>query len=261
MFIPVTSSVPRRKPYVTVLLIISNVVVFILMHVKPSLFLNAFDIYDAQGKLAFTPVSLIRGYRLWTIVSSMFVHANVLHLAGNMIYLFFFGSAVESAMGGKRFLIFYLMCGLSAALFHVLSIALIPTDYLLSQSILNPWVTPVVGASGAVSGVMGAYLVYYPRSRMTVAYPIIFIPLFFTMSSWVYVLSWFILQVIFGLMVLTGYAVSSIAYWAHVGGFVMGIALAPVMLSEESKGRIKYMGIIEEMLKAHSSLYIEEDFG
>lgn len=237
-----------------------NVAVFILMHINPSMFLNAFDLYDAQTRLAFTPVSIVRGDRLWTLLSSMFVHANVLHLVGNMIYLLFFGSAVESAMGSKRFLLFYILCGLSASLFHVLSISIVPIDYLLSRSILNPWITPVVGASGAISGVMGAYFIYYPRSRMTIAYPIIFIPFFFTVPSWVYVLSWFILQVFFGLMALTGVAVSSIAYWAHIGGFITGVALAPVMLSEVVKKRIRYMWILEEMMKTPSALYVEEDF-
>ncbi|MEM1662451.1 MAG: rhomboid family intramembrane serine protease [Desulfurococcaceae archaeon] len=260
MFIPVSSAAPRRKPFVTILLLLVNVVVFILMYLKPSLILNSSSVDEVQRKLAFIPVALLRGDRLWTLITCMFVHGDIFHLISNMIFLLVFGSAVEGVMGHRRFIIFYILCGLSASLFHILSISIIPQEFILPYYSINPWVTPVIGASGAISGVLGAYLIYYPRSKMTVVYPIILIPLIITIPAWVYVLIWFTIQLFLGMLVLVGYVVSSIAYWAHIGGFLTGVALSPLFMSRVMKMRIKYLRMIEKFFREPLSLYVEEEF-
>lgn len=260
MFIPVSSAVPRRKPFATILLFATNVAVFILMYLKPSLFLNSTSIDDVQRRLAFIPIGMLRGDRLWTLITCMFVHGDIFHLLSNMIFLLVFGTAVEGVMGRRRFITFYILCGLSASLFHMLSIAIIPQEFILPSYPFNPWVTPVIGASGAISGVLGAYLIYFPRSRMTVVYPIILIPLVLTVPAWVYVLVWFAIQLILGTLVLVGYAASSIAYWAHIGGFLTGVALSPLFMSSAMKRRVKYLRMIEKYFREPSSLYVEEEF-
>ncbi|MEM1878045.1 MAG: rhomboid family intramembrane serine protease, partial [Desulfurococcaceae archaeon] len=146
------------------------------------------------------------------------------------------------------------------SLFHILSISIIPQEFILPYYSINPWVTPVIGASGAISGVLGAYLIYYPRSKMTVVYPIILIPLIITIPAWVYVLIWFTIQLFLGMLVLVGYVVSSIAYWAHIGGFLTGVALSPLFMSRVMKMRIKYLRMIEKFFREPLSLYVEEEF-
>ncbi|OYT40308.1 MAG: rhomboid family intramembrane serine protease, partial [Desulfurococcales archaeon ex4484_58] len=173
MFLPIRISAPHRTPYVTFTLIAINVIVFALIMTNPSSIVpGAIDYYDAQRRLAIVPASIVRGENLWTLITAMFVHADIFHLIGNMLFLFFFGGSVESAMGYRNYLVFYILCGLSATLFHILSITFVPTEYLFTTYTLNPWVTPVLGASGAISGVLGAYLIYYPRSRITFVYPV-----------------------------------------------------------------------------------------
>ncbi len=261
MGLPISITAPRKFPVVTITIILINVVVFALMYIDPSALVpGANNAYEVQIALAATPAAIIRGENLWTLITAMFIHANIYHLLGNMLFLFVFGGPVESAMGSKRFLVFYILSGLAADLFHILSISLIPKEYLLTKAVLNPWVTPTLGASGAISGVMGAYFIYYPRTRVTFIYPIFIIPLILYLPAWVYVTIWFIYQLIMGLVSLLG-VVTSVAYWAHIGGFITGIALAPYFLDPKIKMWIK----IRRMLWSHvyrdiSDHYYEEEF-
>jgi membrane associated rhomboid family serine protease len=261
MGIPISITAPRKRPIVTTLLILANTVVFILMYIAPSLLApGATSVEDVQRSLSLVPIAVVRGENLWTILTAMFLHANFLHLFFNMLFLFVFGAAVESATGSKRFLILYLLSGLAAYLFHIMSIALMPREYLLTRIILDPWITPVLGASGAISGVMGAYLIYYPRTRVTFIYPIFIIPLILYLPAWVYVLIWFFLQLVMGLMMFLG-VFSSVAYWAHVGGFLAGVALAPYLLDP----RIKLWIRIRRMLLRYRGrdimdYYYDEEF-
>jgi len=143
------------------------------------------------------------------LLTSMFLHGSWMHLLGNMWFLWLFGNNIEDSMGRLRFLGFYLLCGLTAA---------------LGQVIANPAAAvPMVGASGAISGVMGAYLLLYPRVRV---YALIFIFIFFTsvaLPAWVMLGYWFLLQFLSGIFAVRGEA--GVAFWAHIGGFVAGVVL------------------------------------
>lgn len=157
------------------------------------------------------PQSIMRGENLYTLFTSMFMHGGIFHLGFNMLYLYIFGDNVEDAFGHRRYFIFYLLCGLVASIAHVLTT-------------MDPMV-PTIGASGAISGVLGAYLVLHPRARiqtLVLAYVIavVSIPAVF------FLVFWFILQLFYGSLILAFEVPSQTAYWAHIGGFVAGLALA-----------------------------------
>jgi membrane associated rhomboid family serine protease len=141
----------------------------------------------------------------------MFMHANWLHLLGNMLFLYIFGDNVEDILGHAGYFIFYLICGLAAAFAHILSLYLgltYPSDFTVG----------VVGASGAISGVLGAYLVLYPKARILtwIIYFILPIPAIIFLGFW------FFMQWLYGLYEVN----SGVAYWAHIGGFIAGMVLA-----------------------------------
>ncbi len=259
--IPVHQTAPRRMPIVTITIIIINIIIYAWINLAPQTILpGVTSVYEVQRELSMIPIAIIRGEKLWTLFTAMFLHANIWHLLGNMIFLFFFGGPVESVMGRKRYLAFYLIGGLTADLFHIMSITLIPSQYLISGKVLfNPWVTPTLGASGAISAVMGAYLVFYPRSRITMVYPIWIIPLIFTLPAWAYILFWFLYQLIMGLITLLGFT-SSVAFWAHIGGFISGIALAPYFMDPIIKRQVReYKKMIHEYTTMQE-YYAEEEF-
>jgi membrane associated rhomboid family serine protease len=145
-----------------------------------------------------------------TLFTSMFLHGGFMHLAGNMLYLWIFGDNVEVALGWKRFITFYLVCGLAAA---------------GAQTLVNPQSDiPMIGASGAISGVLGAYLMLFPRATVRVLmfpFGIFGVPALIVLGVW------------FGMQLLNGFGSSGagggVAFWAHVGGFVAGMALIPLM--------------------------------
>jgi membrane associated rhomboid family serine protease len=151
------------------------------------------------------------GRQVSHLFTSMFLHGSWLHLLGNMWFLWIFGNNVEDAMGGPRFVAFYLLCGLAAALAQV---ALDPASEV-----------PMVGASGAISGVMGAYLVLYPRVRVFAMVPIGFMLTSIALPAWTMLVYWLVIQLVSGLTVLRGATGGGVAFWAHVGGFVAGAAL------------------------------------
>lgn len=151
---------------------------------------------------------------LFTPITSMFLHGGWMHLLGNCLFFWVFGNNVEDSMGHVRFVVFYLACGLAAAAAHV---ALDPASPV-----------PTVGASGAISGIMGAYLVLYPQVRVKMLVPIIIYPLIVHLRAWVVLLWWFAVQVLSGLpqlMSLRREVSGGVAVWAHVGGFVAGVVL------------------------------------
>lgn len=149
-----------------------------------------------------------------TPITSMFLHGGWMHLLGNCLFFWVFGNNVEDSMGHVRFLAFYLLCGLAAAGAHV---------------VLDPGSpVPTVGASGAISGVMGAYLLLYPHVRVKMLVPIVIYPLIVHMRAWIVLLWWFGVQVLSGLpqlMSLRREVSGGVAVWAHVGGFVAGVVL------------------------------------
>lgn len=193
-----------RFPYVNIALIVINIAIFVLTLLTGT-FESTIELYGMR------PIEVLAGKRLETLFISMFLHGGILHILGNMLYLYIFGDNVEDALGHGKFLAFYLGTGVIASLIHAL------TDP--SSEI------PTIGASGAISGVLGAYLVLYPRARVYTAvgiylfWRIIMVPAIFFLGFW------FLLQVFSASVTwLTGIS-EGVAYWAHIGGFVAGALL------------------------------------
>jgi membrane associated rhomboid family serine protease len=187
------------------------------------------------------PAYVVAGERLYTLLTSMFLHGGLAHIIGNMLYLYIFGDNVEVAMGKMRYLTFYILSGLSAALFHIVSIAFMPPE-ALANSILSsgvsPWLIPAIGASGAISGVLGAYLLLFPTATVRIVSFWWFFPVVLGLPAYAYILIWFIYQLVMGLAVsLTG-VTAGVAFWAHVGGFIVGMALTPVFVDKERLRRL-----------------------
>jgi membrane associated rhomboid family serine protease len=152
-----------------------------------------------------------------TIVTSMFLHGSIWHLIGNMLYLFIFGNNIEDAMGHARFLLFYLLSGVVAA---------------LTMAMMDPAsAIPMVGASGAISGVLGAYMLLYPRAKVTVIVPIVIVFYPFRIAAVWVVGVWFAMQLWSATTINPGSP--GVAWWAHVGGFLAGMALTPLLKSAD----------------------------
>ncbi len=159
-----------------------------------------------------------------TLLTSMFLHGGLMHLLGNMWFLWVFGDNVEDELGHGRFVAFYLLSGLGAA---ALQIAMDPDSRI-----------PMIGASGAIAGVLGGYLVRHPRARIVTLIPLGFLWHTAELPAFVFILLWFAYQVLLGLLSLGGAAGGGVAWWAHVGGFVAGVLLVFVMAPREgSRGR------------------------
>lgn len=163
----------------------------------------------------------------WALLTSMFLHGGWMHIIGNMWFLYLFGDNVEDRMGPLRFLAFYLLCGVAAALTHVL---------LHADSKV-----PVIGASGAISGVMGAYFILFPKSRVITLIVILLIIRLVEIPAQVYLGLWFVLQLLSGFVSLgAADGFSSVAWWAHIGGFVAGMVLMPVFVRRRQPSRRSY---------------------
>jgi membrane associated rhomboid family serine protease len=153
------------------------------------------------------------GRQAWNVLTSMFLHGSWMHLLGNMWFLWLFGNNIEDSMTRPRFLVFYLLCGLAAALL---------------QTVTQPDSRiPMVGASGAISGVMGAYLILFPRVRVFTLVPLGFFITTIALPAWAMLLYWAFLQFIGGFGAV-GEEGGGVAFWAHVGGFVAGIVLVKI---------------------------------
>ena len=210
--IPIRDQIPtRRVPFVNYILIAANIFVFILQYLAGA---NQ----DALiYQFALIPAAFTGGISLSNIsdiFTSMFMHAGLAHLGGNMLYLWIFGDNVEDSMGHGRYLLFYLIGGLVASLAHIFTN---PASQI-----------PTVGASGAIAAVLGAYLVLYPNSRVLTIIPLGFF-LRMTMIPAAIVLGlWFVLQLFSGVLSMGGPDVGGVAFWAHIGGFVAGVILAKI---------------------------------
>jgi len=211
--IPIRDQIPtQRIPVINYLLIAANVVVFILQWMAGSA-QEAFVYQFALIPANFTS-SLDLG-DISDIFTSMFMHAGLAHIGGNMLYLWIFGDNVEDSMGAGKYLIFYLVGGLVASLTHILT---------------NPGSQiPTVGASGAIAAVLGAYLVLYPRSRVMTIIPLGFFLRMTMVPASIVLGLWFVLQLFSGVLSLGGPDVGGVAFWAHIGGFVTGVVLAKLL--------------------------------
>ena len=205
--IPLYDTVRTRKfPLVNVLLIVVNVLVFFYeLQLSPS----ALERFISTWGLVSTRVVSHPTIAWITLFTSMFLHGGWLHLIGNMWFLYIFGDNVEGRMNGARYLIFYLLSGVAAALLQVF---ILPTSQV-----------PTIGASGAIAGVLGAYLISFPRARIASLVPILFIFTIIEIPAAIFLILWFALQVFSGLFAIQGANASGIAWWAHVGGFVFGM--------------------------------------
>lgn len=219
----------KRYPVMTVSLIILNVAVFLYEVSLPSTELESIVLSYGTIPAHFAP-GTAEGQGLpvavLSLFTSMFLHGGWLHVLGNMWYLWIFGDNIEDRMGHFRFLIFYLVCGLAAGLAHV--------GLNLSSTI------PSIGASGAVAGVLGAYLLSYPFARILtivplfIFWPIIELPAILVLGSW------FLVQFLYGTTALqssTAQAAGGVAWWAHIGGFIAGILLLRFFASSPRRRR------------------------
>ena len=224
--IPIRDTIrSRTAPVVTVGLIIVNVMVFLHeIGLGPYLekFVYAYGLIPRR--FVYWPGDPLDPLRYLPIFTSMFWHGGWLHLISNMLYLWIFGDNVEDRLGHLRYLLFYLLSGAVAG---------------LTQVALNPNSTlPTVGASGAIAGVLGAYLVSFPRSRVLTLIPIIIFPWFVEIPAFVYLAFWFILQLLEGLGSLGAPSdTGGVAVWAHVGGFIAGVVLVKILQPPRSRTR------------------------
>ncbi len=220
--IPIRDQIPtRRVPFVNYILIAANILVFVLQ------WLAGANQETLVYQFALIPSAFNDGIGFSdfsTIFTSMFMHAGLAHLGGNMLYLWIFGDNVEDSMGHSRFLLFYLLGGLIASLAHIFTN---PASQI-----------PTVGASGAIAAVLGAYLVLYPNSKVLTIIPLGFF-LRMTMVPAAIVLGlWFVLQLFSGVLSMGGPDVGGVAFWAHIGGFVAGVILAKLFSKKRYKDTI-----------------------
>jgi membrane associated rhomboid family serine protease len=195
---------------VTASLIAVNTIIFLYQATMSPYALNQF-----VAQWGIIPDQM-HGAALLTLGTSMFLHGGWLHLIGNMLFLWVFGRNLEDLIGGGRFLTFYLACGLIAAVVHVM---------LNAHS-----TTPTIGASGAIAGVMGGYLIKFPKARITTLVPIFFFITTMEIPAAFLLLYWFAMQFVSGLgsLAITDYSAGGIAWFAHVGGFIAGLLLIRV---------------------------------
>jgi len=207
---PIRDTQPSySKPVVTVFLIVINLLVF--------LYEFSLDGYS-QNEFVATYALVPEHFQFINILTSMFLHGGWMHVLGNMWFLWIFGDNIEDILGHSKYLMFYLLCGVVASLTHIL---------------LNPGSTlPSVGASGAIAGVLGAYLLLFPRARVTTLIPI-FIFFWIRDLPAIFILGlWFVLQLFSGVgspSVAGQEQAGGVAYFAHIGGFILGMILIAVM--------------------------------
>jgi membrane associated rhomboid family serine protease len=198
------------------LLILLNIVVFFYELSLPAqqgqALVFAFGLTPAHVQLLFASPGITLGQAFLPMLTSMFLHGGWMHLLGNMLFLWVFGGSVEEEFGHFQYLVFYLFCGVGAAIVH--------TIFNWGSRI------PTVGASGAISGVMGAFIVLFPRARVTTLIPALF--LFFTVQIPAFLMMgyWFLIQVFSGVASLGVSNQGGVAWWAHVGGFLLGAFIA-----------------------------------
>jgi membrane associated rhomboid family serine protease len=207
-------------PHVTRLLLIANIVIFVVYWLSASnILLGDRFAAEIEDKFTMIPAEIIRGQRLFTLFTSMFMHAGWFHLLGNMLFLYVFGDNVEDAFGHASYLALYLIGGLIAGLAQI----------LISMLLLGDLTIGVIGASGAISGVLGAYLVLYPTARIVTLVGYFIVPL----PAILFLGFWFIMQWAYGIFDPLG----GVAYFAHIGGFIAGILLGLTIGRKRKKAR------------------------
>jgi hypothetical protein len=208
----------RTYPVVNTAIITVNILVFLVqMSRGPDLekFLFFYGLVPAKFSSPELAAYFSLGDRLFSLFSFMFLHGGFLHLLGNMWSLYIFGDNIEERLGALKYLGFYLACGMASGLVHLV--------FNLSSQV------PTIGASGAIAGVMGAYFLLYPHAKILTLIPILFIPWFVEIPAFFFLGLWFFLQ----LLNAAGShgQMAGIAWWAHIGGFVFGMALVKLAMN------------------------------
>lgn len=217
--IPIRDNLYRRSfPFVTLLLILANALIFFYQKTLPPRAVEHFFYqYGLVPGLITEPFIALRlglaSGLIRPFFTSIFLHANIGHLLGNMWALWIFGDNVEDHMGPFKFLLFYTLSGIGAGLIHFLTNihSLVPT----------------IGASGAIAGIMGAFMILYPRARIVTLLPIIFFYTIVNIPAFIYLGIWFFSQLYFGALTLGAATAGGIAWWAHIGGFIIGLFILP----------------------------------
>lgn len=224
--VPLRDDNPTQiTPYVTYGLIAANILVFLyelsLTPEQLEQFFRVWAVVPAQLSAGFAGNAPVSGLPEWiTLFSSQFLHGGFLHIAGNMLFLWIFGNNVEDRLGHVKYVIFYLLCGALAA---------------LTQWFFSPYSQiPSLGASGAIAGVMGAYILRYPQAKVLTLVPLGFFLTTFRIPAVFFLGWWFIQQALYGIAGLNaptniGMEGGGVAYWAHAGGFVFGAILGPIL--------------------------------
>ncbi len=213
---PVRDNVPgpRSFPIATIALILVNAAVFVFqLTLSDRQLQELIYLFGIVPRRYTHPVwASWVGYpdNYWPFLTSMFLHGGWIHIISNMWTLWIFGDNVEGRMGSFRFVLYYILCGIAAGVVHTLSNA--------SETM------PVVGASGAIAGVLAAYAFLFPLARIICVIPIFFYPLFVEVHAFLYMGFWFLMQFFSGTLALTDrHHAGGIAWWAHIGGFVFGV--------------------------------------
>lgn len=232
--IPLRDTIQSKNyPIVNTAIIILNVLIFFVelgQGSRLNQFIFNYGLVPARYSVPEIAAHLSFGKQAFALLSFMFIHGGFWHLLGNMWCLYIFGDNVEDRLGSIRYLIFYLLCGWASGLSHL----------------FTNWHSqiPTIGASGAIAGVMGAYLILYPRSRILTLIPIFFIPYFIEIPAFFFLGIWFFIQ--FLSAAGTHGQTSGIAWWAHIGGFVFGIIFLKLFL------KVPGLGVSDKLRSATS---------
>ncbi len=221
MFIPIKDLNPRRTyPVVNTLLILTNVIVFLYQVSLGQRLGDAFVMANATIP-SHVRAALIGHYNMehafLPILTSMFLHSGLMHIAGNMLFLWIFGDNVEDYFGHFPYLVFYFFCGIGSGIAHII--------FNFHSNL------PALGASGAISGVMGAYIILYPRARVLTLVFIFFVPI----PAFIILGYWFLLQFLAGVSSVGAAATGGVAWWAHIGGFLLGMLITGFSLGDRKQ--------------------------
>jgi membrane associated rhomboid family serine protease len=234
--IPIRDTIPSKNyPVVNNTIIGINVVVYLVqISLVPDLnrFVYIYGLVPARYSIPQITSYFTTGQQFFSLLSFMFLHGGFWHLLGNMWFLYIFGDNVEDRLGPLRYIVFYLLCGITSGLSHLI--------FNLNSNM------PTIGASGAIAGVMGAYLILHPNAKILTLIPIIFIPWFVEIPAFFFLGLWFVLQFISA----TG-SIGGIAWWGHIGGFIFGIILLKIMLLLPGTGVSNQMRKVTAKRKTH----------
>jgi len=219
--IPINDNIPTRTfPILTVIFIVINVLVFLYEITLPPYLLK-----DFIFKFGLLPVDIL-SLRFDKVITSMFIHGGFAHLFGNMLFLWIFGNNVEDALGKVRFVVFYLLSGFGAAV----------VQSAVTLAAGNPYL-PMVGASGAISGILAAYIKLYPHAKVLTFIPPFFFMLF-VLPAWFFIGYWFFIQVLFAMVTPPG--IGGVAWYAHIGGFITGWFLIDLLYKPKKVKIVHY---------------------